>query len=103
MKRSPLKRKSALKRGKPLRKVSAKRRKAQRAYTAKRRAFLLIRTLCQARVRQICTGRSSQVHHRFGRSGSNYLNEATWLATCAACHEWVHQNANTARSLGLLA
>jgi hypothetical protein len=49
-----------------------------------------------------CTGRSEDVHHKAGRTGTNYLDEETWLATCRRCHDWIHEHPNKAREKGLL-
>lgn len=103
--RTPLKRKTALRRKTQLARMSKKRRRESAIYGKKRKAFLLTRPFCQA-CQEIGSGtqlRATQVHHRFGRTGANYLDERTWLAVCSPCHEAIHQSPNEARRLGLLA
>jgi len=79
--------------------VSEKRRVAMDEYSKKRLAFLTLHTNCQARMPG-CTGLSSDVHHKAGRTGDNYLNMNTWLAVCRNCHSWIELNAVEAKELG---
>lgn len=105
MKRTPLLRKS------PLRRVSKKRALASRTYAQKRKAFLIEFPLCE-----VCpkiqpffgspgTGYnwSCDVHHTKGRLGEGYLDEKTWLPVCRSCHDQIHRNPRWARDMGLLA
>ncbi len=87
MKRSPLKRKTPLKRGGKLRRVSAKRKKQNEVYRDVRVKFLTNKPLCE-----ICGRLASQVHHRRGRFGDR-LNEVEYfLAVCFECHNRIHKN-----------
>ena len=79
--------------------VSEKRRVAMDEYSKKRLAFLTLHTNCQARMPG-CTGLSSDVHHKAGRTGDNYLNMNTWLAVCRSCHTWIEINPVEAKELG---
>lgn len=50
-----------------------------------------------------CTMRSVDVHERLPRSaGGSILDDANVVATCRACHSWVHTHQTAARSIGLL-
>jgi len=78
--------------------MSAKRTAAARIYAAKRKKFLAARPTCE-----VCKTRSSvDVHHTAGRAGENYCDEATFLAVCRQCHEWIHEHPSEARSRSLL-
>lgn len=97
-KRTFLKRTGSLKRGKPLARVSKRHRVALYEYFIKRKRFLDEHPECQCCHRQA----SRDVHHTCGRSGSNLLDEATWMAVCRACHTDIHQHPSKARALGWL-
>lgn len=45
---------------------------------------------------------ADSVHHRKGRSGLLLFDVRHWLAACDRCHRWIHDNPETAISLGLL-
>ncbi len=50
-----------------------------------------------------CSRMSTEVHEKKRRSaGGDIMDEANCLATCHACHRWVHTNPKTAIGLGLL-
>jgi len=80
--------------------VSAKRRVEMDEYSKKRLAFLALHTSCQAKLVG-CTGVSTDVHHKAGRVGDNYINMNTWLAVCRSCHTWITDNSKEAIELGL--
>lgn len=92
--RTPLKRTG---RPKPM---SDKRRLQADIYRTRRLQFLAEHPTCQA-----CTVESipsTEVHHKKGRTGKNYLDTSTWIAVCRGCHEWIHSHPSQARLLGLL-
>lgn len=106
MKRNtPIKRYTPLKRTplfrgnrKPIPRVSSRRRSENRIYSAKRKEFLAARPTCE-----VCDlAPSRDVHHKAGRLGGNLNNEATWLAVCRGCHDWIHVHPSQARAQGLL-
>jgi hypothetical protein len=104
MKRTPLKRKTPLRRGKAklkrtkLRQVSKRQRAKLDLYTAQRRVFLAAHPKCQ-----VCGERpATDVHHMAGR-GIRLNDESTFLATCRACHDWIHAHPAEARERGFLA
>lgn len=84
--------------------VSVRRQAEAAAYCRQKKKFLAARPACEvcvaldAKPRQ----RSNQVHHRRGRKGSNYLNEATWMAVCPGCHDRIHREPAWAKEHGFL-
>jgi hypothetical protein len=81
MKRSPLKRKT------PLRRVSKKRKLQNDVYKEVREKFLTLNPLCQ-----VCSSVASQVHHRRGRFGDRLNEVEFFLAVCLDCHHKIHMN-----------
>ena len=81
MKRSPLKRKT------PLRRVSKKRKLQNDVYKEVREQFLTLNPLCQ-----VCSSVASQVHHRRGRFGDRLNKSEFFLAMCLDCHHKIHMN-----------
>ncbi len=79
--------------------VSAKRRVEMDEYSKKRLAFLALHITCQAKLVG-CKGSSTDVHHKAGRVGDNYLNMNKWLAVCRSCHSWIETNPEEAKELG---
>jgi hypothetical protein len=117
-----LKRYTPLKRT-PLRRISKKRAKESRIYTQKRKVFLKAHPWCQVALQEagnpfvvwsdpcpeghflhgnVKIGRSTEIHHKAGRTGTNYLDESTWLAVCRQSHERIHNNPSWARERGYL-
>lgn len=99
--RKPIARTSRLQRGGPVKPISDTRQMEGRLYRTKRTKFLTDRPRCEAALPG-CGGPSCDVHHRAGRYGGNYLNEATWTAVCRPCHDWIHSHPKDARERGLL-
>jgi hypothetical protein len=85
----------------PLRRVSKKRAAANKIYLAKRKVFMASRRLCEAGL-PCCTKWPQDVHHASGRSGTNMLDDTTWMAVCRACHSYIHNHPGASRSLGLI-
>lgn len=119
--KTPLKRSSTPLKRTSLRKVSKKRAKDSRIYSQKRKAFLETHPYCQVWLRENwvseeCTIQNYQrheaiglgvplaidIHHTKGRTGSNYLDESTWLAVSREMHEKIHNNPSWARERGYL-
>lgn len=81
-----------------IRSISPKKRAQLEEYSPKARAFKKARPTCE-----VCRKRPTRdVHHTKGRLGPNLLDEATWLAVCRCCHDWIHNNPGEARRRGLL-
>jgi len=82
----------------PLRKVSKKYAPELRAYQKERKIFLEDK-FCE--YPEGCVERADDVHHSQGR-GINLRKQSTWWALCRTHHDFVHQNPNIARTMGLL-
>ena len=79
--------------------VSAKRRVEMDEYSKLRGLFLVAKPKCEAKLIG-CTASSTDVHHKAGRVGENYLKVGTWLAVCRSCHGWIETNPEAAKELG---
>lgn len=107
MKRSPLRRVTALRRRRALSKMSAKRR----AIAPKRRE-LVVRLLgerrCEFPIDRLrgftCGALGSSVHEVLTRArGGDILDESNCMVVCAEHHYWIHANPLQAVALGVLA
>ena len=102
MKRSPLKRKT------PLRKQSKRRQEESKEYMRKRSAFLAAHPLCE--VWLYCFGlsfdcpQSTEIHHKCcGKNRkATYLRKDTWMAVSAWGHDFIHKNPKLAYERGWL-
>jgi hypothetical protein len=98
MKRSPIKRKTPLKRsGRKLRPVSKKRARENRAYTRLREWYLEQNPACE-----ICGKKATQIHHKRGRFGARLNEKEYFMAICMACHDWIHKNPMEAYAKGYM-
>ena len=79
--------------------VSVKRRGEMDEYSKKRLAFLTLHSNCQAKLVG-CSGKATDVHHKAGRVGDDYLNMNKWLAVCRTCHKFIEENPAEAKDLG---
>ena len=103
MKRHPLKRKlkSQLTRN-PLRRVSTRyvRVFPSRLYSQKRKEFLSNSSYCRPCLDRGFRTESIEIHHMAGRQGK-LLNDITkWLPVCSDCHRSITNNANWAIRMG---
>lgn len=80
--------------------VSKKRQVAMDEYGKKRHLFLIANPTCKAKLVG-CSGPSTEVHHKAGRIGDNYLNLNNWLAVCRSCHSWITDHSKEAIEMGL--
>ena len=99
-------RKTPLRRSGRLRPMSKKRQRQARAYSLLRAAFLKAHPWCavwDATGGYHGTARATEIHHKAGRTGGNYLNTDTWAAVSRDGHRWIHAHPSKARELGLLA
>jgi len=124
LRRKPLKRSlKPLKRTR-LKKVSSKRSREMKVYAAKRAVFMAAHPFCEITIRTLglneadviaeggyykdVWGRtvrcpaSEDCHHVHGRTGSNYLDEKTWMAVCRTQHDRVKAEPKWARENGFL-
>lgn len=84
---------------KSIRPVSKKRQGEMDEYSKKRNIFLIANANCQAKLVG-CTGKSTDIHHKQGRTGDNYLKMSTWLSVCRSCHSWIEEHPEQAKELG---
>ena len=80
--------------------VSKKRQVQMDEYSKLRMVFLIAKPNCEAKLVGTCTRTSTDVHHKAGRVGENYLKMSTWLAVCRNCHTWIENNPEEAKELG---
>jgi hypothetical protein len=92
------------KKRKRVRAESTKRRRDRVEYNRLAAGFLTHRPVCEvcARERIVTRRQSTQVHHTCGRKGTNYLDQKTWMAVCAECHDTIHRNPKWAMDRGYL-
>ena len=88
------------KRAKPIATRSRKKKEQDKEYSVLRKDFLYYHHNCQAQLQNICTRHATDVHHKAGRIGKNYLDVNTWLAVCRSCHTWIEEHPKEARELG---
>jgi len=79
--------------------ISKKRKDEMDKYGKLREGFLIVKPKCEVQLLN-CTGASTEVHHKVGRTGDNYLKINTWLAVCRNCHTWITENSKEAIELG---
>lgn len=104
--------------------ASARRKREGATYTKLRREFLAAHPFCQVWLQTMGldeaalvqfggayrtlygTARyapaSTEVHHKAGRYGGNYLDVTTWAAVCSESHRWIHDNPAQAKAEGWL-
>ena len=97
MKRSPLKRKTPLKRGGRLRPVSKKRAKQNKEYSIYRNLYLNNHPACER-----CGSKATQIHHKRGRFQDRLNEMEFFMSVCHTCHEWIHRNPLEAYAKGYL-
>lgn len=123
MKRTPLKRKTPLKRGttplkrtklapganplkrSPLARISKRQVAKLNAYGKAKAAYLNANPFCEACLPRgaVSRFRSTDIHHSRGRAGELLSDTRFFKALCRPCHDWTHENPGSARALGLLA
>lgn len=57
---------------------------------------------CEAKITEVCDGRSVHVHHVAGRVGKRAHDPSNLLDLCSDCHSWIHANPDAAMGLGFL-
>ena len=103
MKRTPLKRKTPLKRTGSLAPVSKKRAKTNRQRAKFVKEELDKRRWCEAHIPNVCTRYATEIHEPILRSaGGSILDVTNSVAICLMCHRWVHDNVAEAKKIGLI-
>lgn len=70
----------------PVKKVSEKEAKRLIEYSKLQKEYLAAHLICQAKIKDVCTGIANQVHHTAKRIGDNLLDVESFLAVCPDCH-----------------
>ena len=96
----PDKSKKPLQAKKPMSKKSSKQDKLDVLYSVLRENYMKANPFCKAKLPG-CQINATDVHHKAGRVGDNYLKIGTWLSTCRTCHTWIENNPESAKELGL--
>ena len=123
MKRTPLKRKTPMKRSqKPLKRTPLKKQSQSKSAKEKRKSYASAKKEymhdrgSEKHHCERCEGlfgiTNLDLHHKAGRSGSsenehgtmerNLINKATFMAVCRDCHDWIHRNPKESRKMGWL-
>jgi hypothetical protein len=110
----------SLTRRKPLKRQSKKRAKESKVYMDKRKAFLAANRWCQWHLSELLLSkgknyttatapidwskvpRSTEVHHKKGRSGPHFLDESTWMAVSTKAHRYIHAHGQESREKGYI-
>lgn len=108
MRRTPIKRKTPLKRSqKPIARnkrpnpISEKQKIRNQQYNERRPIFLRNNPVCKMAINSNCTRVATEVHHKEGRIGDNFLNESTWLPACDSCHKHATEHSAEAIENGI--
>jgi len=105
MRRSPLKRKSLMKRGaKRVRQVSAKRVAENVVRRKVVERIVKERGLdCEARVEKVCKGQAVDAHEKLTRGrGGSIIDPTNILLVCRECHTWIDEHPAEAKRRGLV-
>lgn len=79
--------------------VSEARKDENKIYLTLRKVFLENHPKCEGKILG-CLNRSTEVHHKRGRVGKNYLDVHTFLALCNNCHRWIETHPDWAKQQG---
>ena len=85
---------------KPIAPRSQKRLFQERLYSLRRKVFIENHPMCEAHIVGVCTGVSSECHHKKGRVGKDLLDQTHWIALCHNCHEYVERERTWALEMG---
>ena len=84
---------------KTISRVSSKREKADYLYSIARKNYLENKPMCEARLPG-CGLNATDIHHKKGRTGGNYLDMTNFLAVCRSCHNIIEENVQMAKEAG---
>ena len=84
---------------KTINKISVKKQKQDGEYSKLRKLYLESHLFCEAKLPGICTLEATDIHHKAGRIGENYLKVSEWLAVCRSCHKFIEENPIIAKEL----
>lgn len=63
-------------------------------YRIRRDEYMKQNMICEVKG---CATPSHDLHHKSGRIGSNLTDQATFMAVCRKCHNWIHEHPAQAR------
>ena len=81
--------------------VSDKKKQKDVEYSKLRKLYLGSHPFCEAKLPGICTAEATDIHHKSGKIGDDYLDVNNFIALCRACHIWLENNPIEAKELGL--
>lgn len=84
---------------KKISKIGSKRKKQNDEYSKLRKLYLDAHPFCEANLPGVCTSVATDIHHKIGRIGENYLKVSEWLAVCRSCHKFIEENPIIAKEL----
>lgn len=96
---SPDELKPATKQRMAISKVSENKKAEDKVYASIRKVFLDNHKVCEAKILR-CLNQSTEVHHKKGRVGKNYLDVHTFLALCSNCHRWIETHPESSKEHG---
>ena len=103
MKRSPLKRKT------PLKKMGANKARETAKYWPLRRTYISNYPFCEFPVwadervsTPTCMNRTTSIHHKKGQHWKIMNDTRYWMGVCAERHRWIEDHKNVARARGLI-
>ncbi len=99
MKRTPLRRRTQLRRVPFMRRPTAR---SPELDAAKRHVYARSNGVCEAMIVGVCTYRAREVHHVLRRSQGGTDHPDNLVDLCPDCHRWVHANPAAAYEAGLL-
>ncbi len=80
---------------------STKKEKQDALYKIVRDAYLKVHPQCEAAIPGICSRKgSSQIHHKKGKVGEDYLDDKYFLAVDFECHRYIEDNRQFAIGMG---
>lgn len=82
--------------------ISESQKKRLAEYRIVRDKYMKEHETCQAKVPNVCTGYSLDLHHMGGKIGNMLTNVQYFLAVCRCCHNWIGDNHSSAMNLGLV-
>jgi hypothetical protein len=80
--------------------VSDKKKQKDVEYSKLRKLYLESHPFCEANLPGICTAEATDIHHKSGKIGDDYLDVTNFISLCRACHLWVENHPIEAKELG---
>jgi hypothetical protein len=80
--------------------VSDKKKQKDVEYSKLRKLYLESHPFCEANLPGICTAEATDIHHKSGKIGDDYLDVTNFISLCRSCHLWVENHPIEAKELG---